>query len=234
MIRQIIPDNLKVNIHILKNSFIDFFNGHSFSYAKKRVHNELPINAFSITQDLKSNEFKKQNIIIAKSYIEPITILPGEIFSFWKAVGKPAKERGFVESRSLINGKTIESLGGGLCQLSGLIYLTSLHCGLEILERYNHSVDIYDETTRYMPLGGDATVAYGYKDLKVRNNLKHPIRFKINVEKSTVTVTVLHSNKIDINQVDFIIKKQNSEFKVVNTMINNNKLVTSTYKNCHA
>jgi len=214
MIRDFIPSSLKISIHVLKNSLVDFFNGYTFSFAKKRTKSEYQTNAFSITQDLKFNEFKKQNIITAKSFIEPITILPNEIFSFWKIVGKPSEKRGFVKSRSLVNSKTIESFGGGLCQLSGLIYLTSIHCGLEVLERYNHSVDIYDDITRYMPLGGDATVAYGYKDLKIRNNLKKPISFRIITKENTVSVCIQHPDKIKINQVDFIITKQNTDIKV--------------------
>ncbi len=231
MIRNFTPNSLKISLHVLKNTLVDFFKGYTFSFAKKRTKIEAHTKAFSITQDLKSNKFKKQNIITAKSFIEPITILPNEIFSFWKIVGKPSEKRGFVKSRSLINGQTIESFGGGLCQLSGLIYLTSIYCGLEILERYNHSVDIYDETTRYMPLGGDAAVAYGYKDLKIRNNLKNSISFRIITKEDKVSVEIQHPNNIKLNQVDFVITKQNTDIKVVDTLINNKKIATSTYKN---
>lgn len=230
MIKEIIPQNLKLGIHLLKNSISDLSKGYTFSYAKKREKERPNYEVFSITQDLKSNEYKKHNISIAKSLIEPITILPKEIFSFWKVVGEPSKKRGFVKSRSIINSKTVESYGGGLCQLSGLLYLTSLHTGLEIIERHNHSVDIYDESTRYMPLGGDATVAYGYKDLKIRNKSEGNFSFKIILNEHTVSITVLHSHKIKINKVDFIIKKKTDTFKMVDTMINDQKVVTSTYQ----
>ena len=53
--------------------------------------------------------------------------------------------------------------------MSGLIYYVSLMAGLEVLERHPHSRDIYDDQTRYAPLGADATVAYGFKDLRVLN-----------------------------------------------------------------
>ncbi|BDD05550.1 VanW family protein [Aureibacter tunicatorum] len=231
MIRELVPTNLKVAVHVLKNTVLDLLNGYAFSFAKRRHEDTPRINVFSITQDLKSNEFKKRNIIIARSFIEQITIFPNEIFSFWRVVGKPTTAKGFVKSRSLINGKTIESTGGGLCQLSGLIYLASIHCGFEILERHNHSVDIYDEKTRYMPLGGDATVAFGYKDLKIRNNLRKPICFQINVEDDSVTVNVKYPEAININQVEFIIANQNDSIKVVDTMINNKKALTSVYQN---
>jgi len=58
--------------------------------------------------------------------------------------------------------------GGGLCQLSGIIYHAVLEAGLEILERHPHSLDIYTATTRYTPLGSDAAVVYGHKDLRFK------------------------------------------------------------------
>ena len=44
-----------------------------------------------------------------------------------------SKEKGFMESRSIINGKIIPTVGGGLCQLAGLIYYASLKANLQIL-----------------------------------------------------------------------------------------------------
>ena len=67
-----------------------------------------------------------------------------------------------------------------------------------MLERHNHSIDIYDDTTRYMPLGGDATVAYGYKDLKIRNNLEVPIRFAISINEDTVSVGICSAEKLTV------------------------------------
>jgi vancomycin resistance protein VanW len=53
--------------------------------------------------------------------------------------------------------------------LSGLLYHLALVGGLEIVERHAHSVDIYREHERYTPLGADATVVWGFKDLRLRN-----------------------------------------------------------------
>jgi vancomycin resistance protein VanW len=67
-------------------------------------------------------------------------------FSFWQAVGRSTRSRGFVPGRSLLAVELRLDYGGGLCQLSGLIYYTSLMAGLEILERHPHSRDISDES----------------------------------------------------------------------------------------
>lgn len=230
MIKERIPKNIKIKVHLLKNALRDLAKGYAFNYAKKRISSTPLITIFSITQDLKSNSFKKQNITIAKQHIETTLILPNEIFSFWKTVGNPSKNRGFVKSRSLINEKTIESYGGGLCQLSGLLYLTSLHCGLEILERHNHSIDIYNDATRYMPLGGDATVAFAYKDLKIRNTLKAPIKFTIKLNGDKITLELKHTKEIAIKKVEFSQNKCQQNLTEIHTMVNNEKITSSIYK----
>ena len=84
----------------------------------------------------------------------------------------------FLPGRSLLAGQVGPDYRGGLCQLSGRIYYASLMAGLEIPERHPHSRDIYDDQTRYAPLGADATVAYAFKDLRVLNNLPFPVCFR--------------------------------------------------------
>ena len=101
---------------------------------------------------------------------------------------------------------------------------------MEILERHNHSIDIYDDTTRYMPLGGDATVAYGYKDLKIRNNLKKPIKFIINFSENEVTVALHHTESIHIHKVQFSEKNKTENTIEMITLINDQEITTSVYK----
>jgi vancomycin resistance protein VanW len=49
---------------------------------------------------------------------------------------RPTSARGFLPGRSLLAGELRPDYGGGLCQLSGLIYNVSLMAGLEVLERH--------------------------------------------------------------------------------------------------
>jgi vancomycin resistance protein VanW len=106
-------------------------------------------------------EAKIHNITLAIKGMNNLVIPPGTIFSFWHIVGRPTRVRGYLPGRSLVGGQLGPDFGGGLCQLSGLIYCTSLVAGLQILERHPHSRDIYDDQTRYAPLGADAAVASG-------------------------------------------------------------------------
>ena len=150
-----------------------------------------------------------------------------KIFSFWKIVGSPSQRKGFVESRSLINDKLEASVGGGLCQLSGLIYFMSLHANLEILERHNHSADIYTEETRFTPLGSDATVAYGYKDLKIRNTLDGPIRFNFSLNENSIAIHLMHDRLIQSNNVEFVQCFADEHIIEVLTIINQDEVCKS-------
>lgn len=126
-------------------------------------------------------ENKIHNIRLAISRFDPPVLLPGQTFSFWDVALAPTAENGYREGAMFINRQVRTSLGGGLCQLSGLIYNLALLSGCEIVERYNHSIDAYGEE-RYIPLGRDSTVAYGRKNLRFRNPHGFAIKLELNVD----------------------------------------------------
>ncbi len=228
MIKKIVPYYLKVRLNILKNKIEDFFDGNTFKYAKTSDKQINYIGNIEIVQKIKqtaSSTAKLENFKIAINKIEKIQLNPNEIFSFWKVVGAPSKKNGFVESRSIVNGKITPTYGGGLCQLSGIIYYASLYANLDIIERYNHSTDIYTNETRFTPLGSDATVVYGFKDLKIKNNLKNPIKFSFSLKRNSLTIRINSEEIIDTNNIEFIKNK-----KDVVTYINGKYLTKSNYK----
>ena len=112
---------------------------------------------------------------------------PGQIFSFWQLVGEPSARRGYLDGRTLKNGRVEADPGGGLCQLSGILYLLALRGGLEMLERHAHSVDLYSGSTRFAPLGSDATVFWGYMDLRFLNSTDAPIAFRFEILEEKMT-----------------------------------------------
>ncbi|HDK26481.1 MAG TPA: hypothetical protein ENG48_05250 [Candidatus Atribacteria bacterium] len=113
------------------------------------------------------------NIKLASKMINGRLIKPQEYFSFNKYVGPAEKEDGYKESTIIANGRFINGYGGGVCQVSSTLYNAALLANLPIVERYNHS--IYGDATKYVPLGRDAAIFFGYKDLKFKNNLDHNI-----------------------------------------------------------
>ena len=161
----------------------------------------------SIEQRVLATEYaqaKIHNIETARRSLENLPVPPRGIFSFWRVVGHPTQARGFERGRSLLGGQLVPDYGGGLCQLSGLLYYLCLQAGLEILERHPHSRDIYDEATRYAPLGADATVAYGFKDLRVLNTLSAPICFRVTISIEAITGSLCSPAAIEPSTVEFL------------------------------
>lgn len=146
---------------------------------------------------------KVHNLRLATRQVEAVLIPPGRIFSFWKAIGSPSGRNGYRKGRNIINGRLQTDYGGGLCQLAGLLYHLGLQAGLTIVERHPHSLDLYEEHERYSPLGADATVVYGYKDLRLQNPHSHPIWFRFQVAENELYGALYAKHEIPLWDVLF-------------------------------
>ena len=72
-------------------------------------------------------------------------------------------------------------IGGGLCQLSNLIFWMTLHTPLTVTERYRHSHDVFPDANRTQPFGSGATCAYPHRDLMIRNDTDRPYQLCLRV-----------------------------------------------------
>jgi vancomycin resistance protein VanW len=106
---------------------------------------------------------------IATEKLNRIVIRPGETFSYWKLLGNTTKRKGYVDGMVLHYGKVQFGVGGGLCQLSNLIYWITLHTPLTVTERHRHSYDVFPDSKRTQPFGSGATCAFNYLDLQITN-----------------------------------------------------------------
>jgi vancomycin resistance protein VanW len=188
-----------------------------------------------MNQEIKKNETyesKMFNFSLAAKKVNEVVIYPNEIFSFWKVIGNPNYQ--FKKGRTIQNGEIVEDVGGGLCQVSGIIYFMSLVAGLEVLERYNHSTDIYNDETRFCPLGTDATIVYGYKDLRVRNKFSFPIRFKIEIVDQLISIKLLSVEPINENELFFEVNESNDNTTVIIRNKFNETVNISNYKKLNA
>lgn len=159
---------------------------------------------FTLSQPFRPSETlenKKHNLRAAAERINRLLIRPGQVFSFWAAVGNPNDRKRFREGRNIHAGKLTLDMGGGLCQASGIIYHMVLLARLEVLQRFNHSVDLYTDETRFAPLGTDATVCYGFKDLRFYNNLDVDLRMVLTVETDCVTLTLMSDGPVSMRQL---------------------------------
>lgn len=130
--------------------------------------------------DLQKN--KIQSLRIAISFIDGLVVAKSEVFSFWKLVGNPVSSRGFPPGLQLSFGKLTSMAGGGLCQLTNLLYWMVLHTPLLVTERHRHSTDPFPDYKRTVPFGTGATVFYNYIDLAFRNNSSMGFQLKIWVD----------------------------------------------------
>ena len=122
------------------------------------------------------------NIHVAGESTSDVLLMPGETFSYNKKTGARNWVNGYQSAPIIVGGKVVNGEGGGVCQVSTTIYNAALLSGLTIDEVHNHSLP-----SRYAPRGRDATVSYGYTDLKFTNPYTHPVYIKNIVGNGAIT-----------------------------------------------
>ncbi len=222
MLKKILPPSMRIQLRVFYTLALDIFSFQYFSFVKKNKAIPLPPQ-ISMSQPIRKNDFsenKKDNLRLAILHIENVEIAPSQIFSFWHLIPQPTPQNGFKKGRNLVGNTLALDYGGGLCQLSGILYHLVLEAGLEILERHPHSLDIYNETTRYTPLGSDATVVYGHKDLRFRNNFKFPITFQFEILEEEIWLHLCAEEKIKKSAIEFLVekKREGKAVKVIRTI----------------
>lgn len=121
------------------------------------------------------------NLRIAVQQLDGLLIRPGETMSYWRTIGRPTRRKGYVDGMVLFYGGFKAGLGGGLCQLSNLIYWMTLHSPLEVTERHRHSYDVFPDSNRTQPFGSGATCAYNYLDLQIHNPTDEVYQLRVKV-----------------------------------------------------
>ena len=118
-----------------------------------------------------SGSSRSANVANGCSLINGTTLYPGEEFSTYKTVSPFSVANGYYMAGSYVSGKVVDSLGGGICQVSTTLYNAVLLSELEVTERYNHSMIV-----GYVDPSADAAIAESSgKDFKFVNNTDYPI-----------------------------------------------------------
>ena len=137
------------------------------------------------TTKVSGTSTRKNNVKLSGEAVNGTILNDGDIFDYNQVVGKRTTERGYGPAPSYINGETVDSIGGGICQTSSTIYLASLLANLEIVERYAHRY-----YPSYITMGMDATVSWGGPEFRFKNNTGYPIRIDVVYENSEITVNI--------------------------------------------
>ncbi len=114
---------------------------------------------------------RSANVANGCRLINGTTLYPGEEFSTYESIKPFSVDNGYKMAGSYLNGMVVDSLGGGICQVSTTLYNAVLKAELEVTERHNHSMIV-----SYVPASSDAAIAESSgKDFKFVNNTEYPI-----------------------------------------------------------
>lgn len=152
---------------------------------------------------LQDNSDRNTNVQIAAERINSARLLPGELFSFNNRVGDVVPAEGFQPAPVIANGRVVMGVGGGVCQVSSTLYQAALRGGLDIVERWHHSVPV-----GYLPLGMDAAVASGTKDLVVRNPYPAPLMIGAWIEGDQHITAIFGAQDVQVPKVNVEIRQQ--------------------------
>jgi len=122
---------------------------------------------------------KVTNLRLAVQRLDGIVVQPGETFSYWKLIGKPTRSKGYLPGMLLSHGRVTAGVGGGLCQLSNLLFWMTIHTPMTVTERHRHSYDVFPDANRTQPFGSGATCFYNYMDLQIKNETKQPYQLHL-------------------------------------------------------
>jgi vancomycin resistance protein VanW len=129
---------------------------------------------------------KVVNLRLAANRSDGLVLDPGTRMSFWRLVGRPSSRRGFLDGLVLDHGRLSEGVGGGLCQMTNLLFWMTLHTPLTVVERWRHSYDVFPDEGRTQPFGSGATCAWPALDLQIVNSTPASFRLSVTVDDTAL------------------------------------------------
>jgi vancomycin resistance protein YoaR len=137
------------------------------------------------TQYVDSAEGRAANLANGARLINNAVLYPGDVFSAYEYLTPFTEDNGYFVAGAYLQGKVIDSVGGGACQVTTTLYNAILQAELEVVERQPHSM-----TISYVDLSRDAAIAGTYKDFKFKNNTDVPILIEATTKGRTITFKV--------------------------------------------
>ncbi len=142
----------------------------------------------------RSSADRKHNVKTALNSLNKVEILPNQVFSFNKIVGRRTSANGYRNAKIIVNNEFVDGIGGGVCQVSTTLYNAALLAGLDIVEANKHSKQIH-----YVKYGFDAMVNFGSSDLKFKNNTNEKITIITNCSSSTARIRIFGADMAGVN-----------------------------------
>lgn len=157
---------------------------------------------------------RKTNISVASNYLDGTVLMPGDSLSVSDAIKPREPENGYALGGEYVNGETVESYGGGVCQVATTLYNALLRAELQIDERHPHSMLV-----SYVEPSFDAAIANGAKDLQFTNNTGNPIYIESYADGATLGFNIYGTKFLPDNRSvkyeSVVVSRETSETKEV-------------------
>lgn len=192
------------------------------------------------TNYVASNVDRTTNLRLAASKINGTVVLPGEIFSYNKVVGKRTIDAGYKNAAIYQDGGVVDGLGGGICQISTTLYNAAIDAGMLIEERRNHMF-----VPSYVSGGKDATVVWGSTDFKFENRRDYPVKITASVSGGVAKVSIwglktdeeydiydlsIESRTVKSTDTSLVVESYRVYKDSNGNVVKRDKLYTDTYK----
>ena len=135
---------------------------------------------------------RNTNLRLACEALDGLVLYPGDEFSYNEALGQRTSEKGYKPAPAYSGNTLVDSIGGGICQVSSTLYYSAMLADMEITDRINHGF-----LPTYISPGMDATVSWGNPDFKFKNSSHFPIKIQAETTGDQVKIQILGTNDKD-------------------------------------
>lgn len=177
---------ISVKKEILRRYLKDFFSSEKIAktFTKEELPNIVKGHSSILIRklngvDLRLQENKVTNIMLACNKVNGIIIHPGETFSYWRTIGKASKEKGYKEGLVIGRNGMTSGYGGGLCQMANLIHWLVLNSPLKVTELHHHSDALFPDERRKVPFGTGTSVFYNNVDYRFKNDTDQDVQILV-------------------------------------------------------
>ena len=134
-----------------------------------------------------------KNIQAIARIVDGHIVRPGETFSLNGVVGKRDRARGFVEAPMILEGRYVDSVGGGVSQFATTMFNAVFFGGMQDVQHTPHSYYI----SRY-PAGRESTVSFPQPDFRWRNDSRYGVLVDTSYTSTSITVSIWSTKRYDI------------------------------------
>lgn len=147
-----------------------------------------------------SGSARSANVDNGARLINGTVLLPGETFSTYQAISPFSVENGYYLAGSYLQGQVVDSLGGGICQVSTTLYNAVLRAELDVTERHNHSMIV-----GYVDPSADAAIAESAgKDFQFVNTTDAPVYIEGTTSGKKITFSIYgHETRPSNRKVEY-------------------------------